>query len=72
MQIVITFYTSDGQCYYCTLPSEHAEYLLDWDGDNPVDLLREVIELDKEAYWYSSSREKLTKLLEQCEPYKIL
>ena len=71
-QIEIDFYTSNGQCYYCTLPFEHAEHLLGWDGDNPVDLLREVIELDKKAYWYSCNREKLIKLLGQCELHENL
>jgi len=70
IQVSVSFVTADDRFISCTLPLESAEHLLDWNGDNPVDLLREVIEIDEKVYLYSSEREKLKALLEQCAPYE--
>ena len=70
IQVSVSFVTADDRLISCTLPLESAEHLLNWNGDNPVDLLREVIEIDKKTYLYNSEREKLKTLLEQCAPYE--
>ena len=70
IQVSVSFVTTDDRFISCALPLESAEHLLDWNGDNPVDLLREVIEIDEKVYLYNSEREKLKALLEQCVPYE--
>ena len=70
IQVSVSFVTADDRFISCALPLESAEHLLDWNGDNPVDLLREVIEIDEKVYLYNSEREKLKALLEQCVPYE--
>lgn len=64
-QVCVQFYTDNG-CVSSVLPLEEAEHLLYWDDDNPVDLLREVLKINKDVYLYSSCREELEKLLVQC------
>ena len=70
IQVSVSFVTADDRFISCTFPLESAEHLLDWNGDNPVDLLSEVIEIDEKVYLYNSEREKLKALLEQCAPYE--
>lgn len=65
-QVDVHFVTSDGSVS-STLPLERAEHLLGWDGDNPVELLREVLRINKKAYLFDSRRKELEQLLKQCE-----
>lgn len=66
-QVCITFYTDDKPVS-TVIPLEDAEHLLYWDEDNPLDLLREVLRINKNVYFYSDDREKLEILLERCTP----
>jgi hypothetical protein len=67
----ITFVCENNRRVSTSLDFANAYHLLDWNGNNPVELLREVLELNKELYLWSSSRAELEKLLEEVEPHEL-